>query len=108
MGDKYCNGRVDVWVEPCNDARSDHTPLVGGRGGWAGGDIGWETERVMGVLVGAPSGTVGARVGAAGAEAAEGSEGLDEGNAWDRNWLGGNDGEDVADLWGPADRDGPR
>jgi len=32
VGDKYCNGRVDVCAEFCNDARSDHTPLVGGRG----------------------------------------------------------------------------
>jgi len=62
----------------------------------------------MVVLVGALSGTVGARGGAAGAEVVEGSEDLDEGNVWARDGLGGNDGEDVADLWDPADRDGPR
>ena len=32
VGDRYCNGKVDVWVGPCKEARSDHTPSAGG---WA-------------------------------------------------------------------------
>jgi len=62
----------------------------------------------MVVRAGALGGAVGTRVGTAGAEAVEGSEGLDEGAVWARDGLGGNDGEDVADRWDPADRDGPR
>ena len=33
VGDRYCNGKVDVPVEPCNEARSDQTPVAGGCGG---------------------------------------------------------------------------
>jgi len=33
VGDRYCNGRVDVRVGPCKEARSDHTPTAGV---WAG------------------------------------------------------------------------
>jgi hypothetical protein len=32
VGDRYCNGNVDVWVGPCKEARSDHRPPAGG---WA-------------------------------------------------------------------------
>ncbi len=37
VDDRYCNGKVDVWVGPCKEARSDHTPRAGG---WAGGETG--------------------------------------------------------------------
>lgn len=33
VGDIYCSGKVDVPVEPCSEARSDHTPVAGGCGG---------------------------------------------------------------------------
>jgi len=40
VDDRYCNGKVGVWVEVCNEARSDHTPPTGGCGNWDGGGIG--------------------------------------------------------------------
>lgn len=60
------------------------------------------------VLAGALGGIVGARVGAAGAEVAAGSEGLADCNVWDRVGLRGNEEEDVEDFKEAADRDGPR
>jgi hypothetical protein len=60
------------------------------------------------VLAGALGGIVGVRVGAAGAEIAGGSEGLDDCNVWDRDGLRGIEEEDVDDLIDAADRDGPR
>jgi hypothetical protein len=32
VGGRYCNGKVDVWVGPCIEAKSDHTAPAGG---WA-------------------------------------------------------------------------
>lgn len=37
---RYCNGKAGVGVELCNEARSDHTPPIGGCGNWDGGGIG--------------------------------------------------------------------
>lgn len=62
----------------------------------------------MVVLAGTLDGIVVVRLGAAGAEVAEGSKGLAGGNVRDRVGLGGNDGEDGDDLRDAADRDGPR
>lgn len=42
VDDKYCNGKVGAWFEFCNEARSDHTPSIGGWGSdnWDGGGSG--------------------------------------------------------------------
>lgn len=107
-GDRYCSGKVDVPVELCSEARSDHTP-AGGCGGCrrAWGDIGWDTERLIAVLAGTLGGNVGARAGEGGAEVADGREGLTGGSVWDRNGFE-NDEEDAEDLTDAADREGPR
>jgi len=38
VGDTYCRGKVDVPVEPCSEARSDHKPVPGGCWGCDGTD----------------------------------------------------------------------
>jgi hypothetical protein len=59
------------------------------------------------VPTGALGGSVGARAGEAGAEAAGGRDSLAVGSVWDRNGFE-NDEEDAEDLTDAADRDGPR